>query len=308
VPRSIFGLCSAAVSRSAGLPTPELDNASRALNGTFCQQSDSRVVFSDTQLTCPSWSTIPTRGVLRLDVDAAFLGFWGCACPPDFYWGYLQSRDLVQESTALRAVSEMSLGERERVLQARTCLPCPTDLPVRCSPLAVLDPPHVVTHSVYPFAPPALALAISSGNDHESPAGLARSVLPYLIMSVDQIRACLHPAVCGGDPTTQFVGDNWTDWAQLASNGAAFSAPFAQFQCRVGHDAATPLCAGCNAGFWLDGFLCRRCFSGAEVLVVLGVLAGLGGLCYVLWRHNRATSPAADTGPTDTTGRSWRKI
>ncbi len=247
---------------------------SRALNGTLCRHSASRVVFSGTRLTCPSWSTFPSRGAAKLDVDAAFLDFWGCTCPPDFYWGYSDARSLAAESAALRQRPDMSLGELERILQGRSCLPCPDDTSVQCSALAVVDPPHVVTRSVYPFVPGRF---------------LNRSVLPYL--SHDQLRSCMHPAVCGGD--SLFIGDNWTQWALLASSGAAFRAPFTQFQCRAGHDAATPLCAGCLSGYWLDGFLCRRCFAGAEALVVLGVLAGLGALCYVVWRHHRPVTRGA---------------
>jgi hypothetical protein len=270
---SAFAACDA---RPASSSPGDGDDTLHALNGTFCQQPSSRVVFSDTRLTCPSWSTFPSRGAARLDVDAAFLGFWGGACPPDFYWGYADAGGVAEESARLRErpEAELSLGQIERVLQARTCLPCPADLPVRCSALAVINAPHVVTRSVYPFAPQR---------------SLNRSALPYL--GRDQLHACLHPAVCGGDSI--FIGDNWTQWSALAATGLAFSAPFTQFQCRAGHDASTPLCAGCMARYWLDGFLCRRCFAGAEALVVLGALAGLAALCYVVWRHQRSTARVA---------------
>ncbi len=142
VPLFSFSACDATVTTGSR-------DYGAALNCTFCQQPGSRVVFSDTRLICPAWSTFPSRGLARLDVDAAFLGFWGCACPTDFFWGCVRAADLAKEFALRR--SDMSLGELESLLQARTCLPCPPGLGMDCSPLAVVDAPHVVTRSVYPF-------------------------------------------------------------------------------------------------------------------------------------------------------------
>ena len=193
----------------------------------FCQQPDSRVIFSDTQLACPSWSTTHSGGRAALDVDAAFLGFWGCVCPPGFYWGYAELDAILSE----RALSpDMSLGEQERVLQNRTCLPCPPDLPVMCSPLAVTSPPHTVARSVYPFV--SGSTGNRTGTNHL--LGVPRAVLPYLAR--DHLRACLHPAVCGGSSA---YSQRWTLWSQFASNGTAFSPAFAEFQCRAGHNSST---------------------------------------------------------------------
>ncbi len=206
-----------------------------------------------------------------LDVDAAFLGFWGCTCPSGYYWGYASAQALATERSTVEGRG-LSLGALEAVLEGRQCLPCPADLAVRCSPLAVEAPPHIVTASVYPL----------------TTGGRPRALLPYL--NPGTLLHCLHPAVCGGSPL--FV-DDWVAWAALASTGAAVTADFAEFQCREGHDADTPMCAGCLRGYWQDGFLCRRCFAGAAALVVLGALAGAALLAYAVRRSLRAGADAA---------------
>jgi hypothetical protein len=201
------------------------------------------------------------------DLRASSSPISGTLDPTFSAWSLLQS---------LRLRATLVSG-RERLLQGRRCISCP-DLPVRCSALAVLDPPHVVTRSVYPFMPRG---------------ALNRSLLPHL--SGDTLLPCLHPAVCGGGGRSPFIGDNWTRWGRVASSGAAFTAEFSQFQCRDGHDPATPLCAGCVDGYWLDGFLCQPCFAGARVLVVLGMLAAVAVLACAVWRHHRAAEGAPTT-------------
>jgi hypothetical protein len=63
-------------------------------------------------------------------------------------------------------------------------------------------------------------------------------------------------------------------WSALAPSGASFSAPFTQFQCRAGHDPATPLCAGCPSGHWCSPRGCRvtgapRHWLGARMCVCM---------------------------------------
>jgi hypothetical protein len=270
VMRVLFSDCRAP---ATGMPDTQAA-AAVALNSTLCTLGDMKVAFTDSGLTCPSWSTFPSAGRARLDVDAAFLAFWGCVCPPDHYWGYASEAALASEEA--RFAAAWFIGEQEATLQARACLPCPPGLPVRCSPLAVVDAPHVVTQSAYPLPQ----------RDGRQP----RSRLPYL--TPRSLLPCLHPAVCGS--TRGFV-DDWATWAPLAANGTAATAAFADFQCREGHDAAAPLCSGCLRGYWLDGFLCRRCVAGAEALVVLGSLAALGLLVFAVRRQLRMQADGVRT-------------
>jgi hypothetical protein len=200
-------------------------------------------------------------------VDAAFLGFWGCACPLGEYWGYASADALAAEQELLQA-PDLPLGAIELILQNRSCQPCPADLPVRCSPLAVVRPPHILTASVYPLI---------SGRR-------LRSMLPYL--DTKTMPTCLHPAVCAAPAA--YISD-WAAWSALASNGTTETLQFADIQCREGHDSSSPLCAACLQGFWLDGFLCRPCFEGAQAVVIIGVLAGAALLGYVIARHHRQT-------------------
>jgi hypothetical protein len=261
---STFSVCS---ERGTGCGAIATRNASGGLSSTLCRLPN-KVVFADSNLTCPSWSTSPSAGSARLNVDAAFLSFWGCTCPPDHFWG-LASLDALDEETATLG-PEMSIGQREEVLERRACLHCPNDLSISCSPLATARPPHVVTKSVYPFLPGG---------------GVPlRSRLPYLPR--DALVACLHPAVCGGPSV---LADDWDQWTPSGPLDAAPEYGDA-FMCREGHDAESPLCATCVPGFWLDGFLCRRCFRGVEALVALGLLFGLVLLVYVLLRHHLAAS------------------
>jgi hypothetical protein len=53
----------------------------RNLTGTYCIRTDHGVKFINNNLTCPAWSSVATGGVASLNVDPAFLAFWGCACP-----------------------------------------------------------------------------------------------------------------------------------------------------------------------------------------------------------------------------------
>ncbi len=238
--------------------------ASAGLNSTLCQLPN-KVVFAGTNLTCPSWSTAQSGGAARLDVDAAFLSFWGCVCPPGHFWGRASLEELDGENLS----PDLSMGQRERALELRSCRPCPSDLPLSCSPLAPTNPPHVVNMSVYPFQPGGGAPL--------------RSRLPYL--SRGELVACLHPAVCGGPSALVDVWDNWTPSGPFNDEAPELGDAF---MCREGHDPLSPLCATCVPGYWLDGFLCQRCFRGAEALVVLGLLLGLVLLAYVVWRHHRA--------------------
>jgi hypothetical protein len=267
IPLQVFSACSE-IDTSGGGPAAD---PLLALNHTMCWDRDSKVFFSDRRLTCPSWSTVLTGGTAVLDVDAAFLGFWGCTCPIGYYWGYARNdTTLSDETRQLHQHADMSLGEREALLLRRTCLPCPPELPIRCSALAVVSAPHVVTRSVYPFMPDGAR---------------NRSLLPYL--ESNSLRSCLHPEVCGAGDRYKFNDLDWPKWVALSATGEALSQAFSDVQCREGHDPTTPLCAGCLRGYWLDGFLCQRCFFGAEALVVLALVGGLALLVYAVWRHHR---------------------
>jgi hypothetical protein len=248
------------------------------------------LVFSDSKLICPSWSTFPSGGTAQLDVDASFLSFWGCYCPPDHYWGYARQNLSAQqkETTDLGPVSQLSFRNRESILQMRACFPCPTDVPIKCSPLAVIDPPHVVTRSVYPFAGRIrMPVAASGGSSSETvnAAGFPRAWLPYL--SPRELVPCLHPDVCGGK--SKLVENNWTEWIELEVSRSS-DEEFSKFQCRDGHEPNSPLCASCQRGWWLDGFLYRPCFAGAHVLVVFALVVAVGLLILLVWRQHRQLS------------------
>jgi hypothetical protein len=237
----------------------------------MCMRGDQRVIFTDTALTCPAWSTFASEGAAQLDVDAAFLGFWGCFCPPDQYWGYGSLEEL--DAAAQQLAAAASLGEQERVLSGRRCLACPTALGVKCSALAVVSPPHVLLRSVYPFLRGVFE----------------RARLPYLPR--DRLVACLHPAVCDASTAADYVND-WAAWSAM-TEAARNASSFTEFKCRQGHRVDAPLCSLCEPGYWLDGFLCTQCFAGEAALVVVGLLAGAAVLVFVLHKHNKTTTADA---------------
>lgn len=262
---SLFGLCSN--------PPAAAAVQSAALNSTFCRQP-SRVVFGNaaTSLDCPAWSTYQTGGKVVLDVDAAWLRFWGCYCPPGTYWGYPASRLDLARAEAYNFSVLASLGEQERVLSARNCEPCPSGLD--CNQLTVPQPPHQAVGSVYPY--------FAEGEPCRK-----RALLPYAAA----LLPCLHPAVCN-QPSPDvaallslFSGrvGSWESWPEGQKTGVAkVGAAFSEVQCREGHDPASALCGSCVEGYWADGFLCQPCVAGAAVLVSLAAVAAVVGLALYL--------------------------
>jgi hypothetical protein len=250
------------------------------LNETLCVVGSSRVVFTNSSLTCPAWSTVATFGAAKLDVDAAFLGFWGCACPEGTYWGYANLSGLSDEALLLR--DDSSLGEIETVLQSRACLPCPPS--VDCSPLAVPEAPHALRGSVYP-------ISAELGETART-----RSRFPYVAgdASSSRVVSCLHPSVCNRAPFG--LTTHWPDWIARVAAGDTTRPEFASYQCRQGHRVEALLCSACEAGYWMDGLLCERCPPGAAAWVVISALACTGLLAAYLWRHHRQHNGSAVDG------------
>jgi hypothetical protein len=264
VPFSFFQPCPAEAALSG-----------RALSTVFCRSTARSVAFNASGLQCPAWSTFVTGGTLDLAVDAAFLLYWGCVCPPGWFWGYSRT-DLALVAAALRAEAAAmgpftSLGQNESALVRRACQPCPPGLD--CSPLAVVDAPHQLSDgSRYPLAPPQM-LAADAGFDP-----LARRNFVW----VDTV-ACLHPTVCNR-PAYGAVAV-WDDWSALVRSGTTVLPEFARYQCRRGHNASSLLCSRCEDGFWLDGLLCQPCHASYGVLMPLTVvLATLALVAYVRQR------------------------
>lgn len=275
----------AAAAAAPPSPSPVLPSAaSDDLSSVFCQVPARRVAFVDSGLVCPSWSTLATQGQAVLSGDAAFLGFWGCVCPLGLYWGYsgLQraSAGLLQEAAAMTA--DAWLGRNESALMGRMCVPCPPN--VQCSPLAVVDAPHVLTGSRYPLHSLVDArLALDP---------LAQRNLVY-VESVP----CLHPAVCNRNGVAADM--DWAQWVALmkrrtaagadnTSSSASFSVGSSSsgsqaslqltFQCREGHDPSSLKCSRCLPGYWLDGFLCHRCAASYSVLAPLSAFVAVCAL------------------------------
>jgi hypothetical protein len=203
---------------------------------------------------------------VTLNVDAAFLGFWGCVCPQGRYWGYVASAAVDALATEAKVMGPYaSLGRNETALSGRVCLPCPAG--VVCSPLAVVDAPHQLAagKSLYP----------------QSAGPLDVRALKNIVYA-SGIVPCLHPAVCnrGRFPVTV----EWNDWSALVANGTTTQPGFSRYQCREGHDALSLKCSRCEEHYWLDGFLCRPCRASYPVVMPLSVVAGLAALAFYV-RH-----------------------
>ncbi len=257
MPKSVFRPC-----------TSDYTPDSKALNDLFCVTAGKTVVFSDTGLTCPAWSTFVSGGAAVLDVDAAFLAFTGCACPDGQYWGYTAAAaDAALLREAAIMVANAALGANESALQTRRCLPCPEGL--KCNTLAHPVAQHALVGSSYPLFDGAV------GAYRERP----RWALPY----ASRIVSCLHPEVCNREPAD--VISTWAAVAQATAAGVLSDPALANFQCRQGHDPASLGCSRCLAGYYANGFLCERCTASLTVLVpLLGVIATVATLGYLLHR------------------------
>ncbi len=258
------------------------DVLGRGLGNIFCRVAGTQVAFTDTQLTCPSWSIFPglSGAGFAIDADAAFLGFWGCSCPPDHYWGY--ARDATAPAKLSLEQPFVPLGTFETSMTARVCLPCPEH--IVCSPLAVPRPPHRLMGSRYPL----LDLAFLAGADADTDAagGVPRGLLPYA-----GSEACLHPAACNQEPNAFADGTvaDWDSWIRLLSSSAraADVAARAEFRCRQGHDVTSRQCSRCLDGYWRDGFLCRQCEPFYAPLVVISSLGALALLALFVVHRSR---------------------
>jgi hypothetical protein len=260
---SVFGLC--AGNGTAPSPSPA---GTRSLNETFCR-SENRIVFGDAaaSLDCPAWSTFQTSTganptPVTLDVDPAWLRFWGCICPSATHWGYLTIEQMRSEP---RFSDTFSLGEQETFLSNRSCQRCPPGL--QCNSLAVPTPPHQAIGSVYPY--------FADGTPCRE-----RAHLPYAAA----LLPCLHPAVCnqiGADDAALLdqLAERITAWDVWPTHQGrdldGLPRSLAEIQCRDGHDPLSPLCGQCLSGYWADGFLCQRCVVGAGVMVALAAVAAL---------------------------------
>ncbi len=275
---------------ACGPPQPVLTDM--PLASVFCITAGSRILFDASSLTCPAWSTVATFGQATLDVDAAFLGFWGCTCPLDTYWGY----PLAEAGAALAAeravmTADAWLGANETALSARTCLPCPAG--VACSQLAVVDALHELVGSVYPLL--SLSRAAAAGPT----AAPRRSMLVYAA----QLLPCLHPAVCNAPPAVPTDPSHWSNWISLINAGGLSDPAIADFRCREGHDPASLMCSRCLRGFWSDGFLCRPCLAAYAVLVPLGIFVTAAvAVAYVVFRARRAAAVPGSSATSSTEG------
>jgi hypothetical protein len=279
-----FALCSS----SAAAPLTGVGQ--RNLSELYCQKPGQRVLFSESRLECPAWSTTATAGQLQLTVDAAFLLFWGCRCPPGQFWGYGGADDdilaaIASEHAAMDSAAPQ--GANETALMARACFPCPEG--VTCSALAAVDAPHQLVASRFPLFSPALLAS----------AGYAPDRRPRRLLVYAPSVHCLHPTVCNYVPDGNVLGaaTDWSVWPALMQSGLARDPRFADFQCRPGHDARSLMCSTCEAGFWLDGFLCRPCVAGAAVLSPLAVVAGLAALTAHILAHARRLTAAELRAP-----------
>jgi hypothetical protein len=229
VTSSVFRACTAAAAANQ-------TSTSLAINDALCIQSTQRLVFAESGLSCPAWSTISSSGKAVLDVDAAFLSFWGCSCPDGYYWGYTGAdamAELQREARQMTSVS--SLGANESALLQRRCLPCPAS--VRCNSLAAVDAPHEVVGSQYPLL-------------H---AAFGGRLLRRLLVNAIGFAPCLHPAVCN-KPLAIAVSD-WAEWAALMANGTVGSPAMSEYMSRDGHDPSSLMCSRCLPNFYLNGFL-----------------------------------------------------
>jgi hypothetical protein len=256
--------CEAATAASVGSGT-------LSLTSLYCRSPTSEVAFVDSALVCPSWSTFASGGRVALNVDAAFLGFWGCVCPPDQFWGYAAngaSAAMDAEASSI-AAGHGSLGALEAALQPRRCLPCPRGM--ECSRIAVREAPHRLRGSIYPRLPSGFPRAADGVS-----AGVPRALFPYTVLL-----PCLHPTVCNHEPDAldlAAAGSDWAAWASLAAANVTSTPGFAQFLCRPGHDVDSPQCSACVADYWSNGFICERCGTAYAVLVPLALLGGLAAL------------------------------
>ncbi len=250
-------------------------------NGTYCTRKDRFAGFGN-GLSCPSWSSYATGGLAALDVDASWLGYWGCRCPEGAFWGYADSASelplvAIEDERALMR-EYATFGANMSVLARRTCVPCPPH--VVCNPLALMAAPHQLLGSRYP-----LPLPLRGGD--EEPRARRHFVYATLL-------PCLHPAVCNRAPEVSAA--TWAEWVALNAGGVTGGPSFAEYLCRDGHDPASLMCSRCVSGYWLDGFLCERCLPGYAGLVAVG-LVGCVALLVVYVAQRALVSVASVDAP-----------